>query len=222
MSKKEFTAYGQNAEIVKKMVVHDDQQLTEQLYSQLSVPYIENVKQAFDAVANNQTRIVCTHIKFLNSTVGDTTKEEYHAVCFVRLHPTFPIYFFDPNGAVLDDSELKFVVDSTFMTTETLMTTLKKGRPLDTRFGHKEGVQAFSTSTKSSRYINQGGYCMFYIYLFMEYIINLRTDIRTVNSELEKIINYTYTEDDSGIFPSKYKIADKSLQIIDKAFPTSP
>jgi hypothetical protein len=220
MSKKEFTAYGRNAEIVKQMVVHDDPKETQKLYSTLNVPYIEDVKVAFDAVATGRTRIACTHIKFLDSNVGDTTKEEYHAVCFVCLHPTLPIYFFDPNGAVLDDSDLKFVVDSTFMTTDTLMTTLKRGRVLDTRFGHNEGVQAFSTSTKSSKYINGGGYCMFYIYLFMEYITSLRANISTVNLEMDKIINYTYTEHDSGIFPTKYKIAEKSFEIIEKAFPS--
>jgi hypothetical protein len=77
MSKKEFTAYGRNAEIVKQMVVHDDPVLTQQLYATLSVPYIEDVKLAFEAVASGRTRIACTHIKFLDSNVGDTTKEEY-------------------------------------------------------------------------------------------------------------------------------------------------
>ena len=54
----------------------------------------------------------------------------------------------------------------------------------------------------------------------MEYITSLRADIKTVNIETDKIINYKYTEYDSGIFPTKYKIAEKSFEIIEKAFPS--
>lgn len=222
MSKKEFTAYGKNAEIVKQMVVHDYKPYVDQLYATLGVPYIEDVKQAFEVVVSNQTGIVCTHIKFLDSDVGDTTKEEYHAVCFVRLNSTGPIYFYDPNGAVKNDSVLKFVVDGRFMTTNQLVATLKNGRPLVVRFGVHDGIQFFSTSSNSSMYINGGGYCMFYIYIFMQSVIEFakqNRDVNVVNSYVDWIINYRYSETDQGIFPTKRQISIRSKAIVDTAFP---
>jgi hypothetical protein len=219
---KQYSGYLGNAEIVKQMVDKDDPVLTQQLYAKLSVPYIEDVKVAFEAVASCRTRIACTHIKLLDWKKGDTTKEEYHAVCFVRLDLNSPIYFFDPNGAVDDYSKLKFVLDSTFMTTETLMRNLKRGRPLTVIFGEEDGVQAFAPSSLSSIYVKGGGYCMFYIYIFMEKIISMTSSTTHVNSEIDEIIKHTYSEDDSGIFPNKYNIAKVSKLIVDSVFGANP
>lgn len=218
---KQYSAYENNAEIVKQMVENDYKPYVDQLYQTLGVPYIEDVKQAFEVVVSNQTGIVCTHIKFLNSDIGDTTKEEYHAVCFVRLHSTGPIYFYDPNGAVKNDSVLKFVIDGRFMTTNQLVASLKNGRPLVVKFGVSDGIQFFSTSSKSI-YISGGGYCMFYIYIFMKEVQEFakkNRDVNVVNSYVDWIVNYRYSESDSCIFPKKRDIARVSKAIVDFAFP---
>lgn len=220
---KEFSAYGKNKEIVRDMVVYDKKELVDKLYNSVSVPYIEDIKHAFEIIVSNQTSIVCTHVKMLDSYVGDISKENYHAVCFVRLHQTGTIYFFDPNGAVDIHSQFKFVIDGMFMTTAMLVTTLQKGRPLIVKFGKNNGVQAFSTSTKSSAYINEGGYCMFYIYVFMQAVMEFakqnNTDVSKVDSYVDWVINYRYTELDSGIFPHKTQISRVSKTIVDTAFP---
>jgi hypothetical protein len=148
----------------------------------------------------------------------DSQSGSTHAICFI--HKKDKYYLYDPNGPVLNNSDYKFGYRSQYnMTTKQLITALYTNFNIKIEYEkYNIGIQAFAPSKIKTSFISNGGYCMFFVYLFIQNIISKWT-IENISS----IIHHKYKKkiSDRGIF--KYTAVDfekLTIKIINDVFDT--
>jgi hypothetical protein len=82
----------------------------------------------------------------------------------------------------------------------------------------KKGPQMFTKSEEKCEYINEGGYCMFYIYIFIQHLLSIA---KLTTLEIMDIFNNSYSKD-MLFFPKKDNIEPKSKEIIDSIIVWKP
>jgi hypothetical protein len=213
----EFSAYEKNADTVKQMVDDDNLQITKTFFKKLGINYEENIEKILPELIKNLSRyeflIIPTRVRFLEKKYPIEIKDNFHAVCLVLFKGV--IYFFDPNG-VTQDPKYSFVYDKKeFLSTKEYLKKFDLSNKIV--YIKQEGPQIFSTSSKS-KYINNGGYCMFYNYLFIENLIEKYKNHELTHQYIKDIFEYQYDTGMMGIFPTNNLIGKRSKQIIDEIF----
>jgi len=213
----EFSAYEKNADTVKQMVDDDNLQITKTFYKKLGINYEENIEKILPELINNLSQyeflIIPTRVRFLEKKYPIEIKDNFHAVCLVVFKGV--IYFFDPNG-VTPDSKYSFVYNKKeFLSTKEYLKKFDRSNKIV--YIKQEGPQIFSTSSKS-KYINNGGYCIFYNYLFIENLIEKYKNHELTHQYIKDIFNYKYGPKMMGIIHKNNFIGKRSKQIIDEIF----
>ena len=224
----EFSAYGTKKSIVKSMVEDDHAKNVKSFYESIgsSVFYYTTLDKALEFLTNeskprkNKIISVATRVKFLKP--GKADSEDYHAVCLVR-DSDDDYFFFDPNGPVLSgmgpDYHMFRYDNHENLSTSQLLRLLKKKYNIDSvdYEKKKEGIQLFAPTSNNSKYINEGGYCMFYIYLFINYLVEQeQVGLVDIAQLTRYVIHFKYSSNKSGVFPSKKSLPNRTVEIIDK------
>tara|TARA_B100001989_G_C24550433_1_gene474156 strand:+ start:5555 stop:6214 length:660 start_codon:yes stop_codon:yes gene_type:complete len=172
---KEFEKFGKHKGIAKKLVDKDDLVLTNKLYSNLNkftsrtfVSYNPDFWSGYDFVKKySEPIMIATRIMLYNQ---DNKKDDgYHAVCILKQRRQF--YLFDPNGYMNAKQH-------------SLIYTDHNGKPIDgPKFSKKygislpkyEGIQSIAPGNEKipNGYINEGGYCMFYLYIGLMNVLKI-------------------------------------------------
>jgi hypothetical protein len=199
------------------MIDKDDFTLVSQFYKNINdaVTYKEDIQVALKELIKDKDKpfafdIIPTRVRI--SEENDES-DNFHAVCLVLFEGI--IYFFDPNG-VIQNPNLFFVYKNTLGNLEWLTTKKyldKFNNPIV--YIKKKGPQMFTKSEEKCEYINEGGYCMFYIYIFIEYLWNLHEQKSLTTLKISKIFTHTYSETNMLFFPKENQIEQKSKDIID-------
>lgn len=172
---KEFEKFGKYKTIARKLVVKDDLVLTNKLYSNLNnftsrtfVTYNPEFWNGYElAKKSSEPTMIATRIMLYNQ---DTKKDDgYHAVSILKQGRQ--IYLFDPNGYMNAKQHALIYTDH-------------NGKPIDgPKFSKKygiglpkyEGIQSLAPGSEKipNGYINEGGYCMFYLYIGLMNVLKL-------------------------------------------------
>jgi hypothetical protein len=199
------------------MIDKDDFTLVSQFYKNINdaVTYKEDIQDALKKLIKDKDKPFAFDIIPTKVRISEENDESdnFHAVCLVLFEGI--IYFFDPNG-VIPNPNLFFVYKNTlgnleWLTTKEYLDKFNKSIV----YIKKEGPQMFTKSVKYCQYINEGGYCMFYIYVFIKYLWQLHEKNLLTEDEIKKIFNHNYSEKDILFFPNEKEIEDKSKEIID-------
>lgn len=172
---REFEKFGKHKGTAKKLVDKDDLVLTNKLYSNLNkftsrifVSYVPDFWSGYDMVKKSSEPImIATRIMLYDQ---DSEKYSgYHAVSILKQGRQF--YLFDPNGYMNAKKHAHIYTDL-------------NGKPIDgPKFSKKygislpryEGIQSIAPGSEKipSGYINEGGYCMFYLYIGLMNILKI-------------------------------------------------
>ena len=222
----EFSAYGSKASIVESMVDDDLTKNVKKFYNSIgkSVSYHADLDQAFKFITSrkkpkkNKTIIVPTRIKFLKP--GGADSQDFHAVSIIR-DSNDGYYFFDANGPVLSgqgpDYQMFRYGNKKNLSTSQLLKLLKNKYNIHSiTFERKnEGVQLFAPTSNSSKYINEGGYCMFYNYLFIQYLVaQEQINLLDIADLIRYVLHFKYSHRNSGVFPGSKTLPNRTVEII--------
>lgn len=225
---KEYSAYKTKASIVESMVEDDHAKNVKSFYESIgnSVFYYAALDQALKFIITaksqpkkNKILVVATRVKFLKP--GKADSEDYHAVCLVR-DSNDDYFFFDPNGPVLSkqgpDYHMFRYGKHKNLSTSRLLALLEKKYNIDIEYEEKnEGIQLFAPTSNSSNYIDEGGYCMFYIYLFIQYLVEQeKVGLVDIAVLIRLVIHFKYSSKNSGVFPPKKSLPFRTVEIINK------
>ena len=218
---KQFSAYGRTkASIVESMVEDDHVKNVTSFYESISksVFYYAALDKALEFITTknkprkNKIIAAATRVKFLKP--GKADSKDYHAVCLVR-DSNDDYFFFDPNGPVLSkqgpDYHMFRYGKHKNLSTSQLIKLLENKYNIDIDYEKKnEGIQLFAPTSNSSNYIHEGGYCLFYIFLFIQYLVE-QEKVGLVRD----VIHFKYSFKKSGVFPSKKDLPKRTVEIID-------
>lgn len=214
----EYSAYGPYSTLVANMVNYDiPEHVIAHFYTQLSGPkigveYIPNFNDAQQALQFQDTAIVTT---LINLCQGGGEPHP-HALTFVKNQDD--VYLFDPNGAVDASCNSTYVYAGQMVTIYELAEILKYDYGLDIHFQTAHGVQYYAPRDTNSPFINQGGYCMFYNYCFIEFITTHWNDGKNMIIEIITHLHINYSGGCTGIFPSNLVLPYYTLGVIYHAF----
>ena len=172
---KEFEKFGKYKKIAKELVDKDDIVLTNKLYSNLNkystrvfISYNPDFWNCYEIIKNmNTPSLFVTRMMLYNQDIKKN--DGYHAVALLKQGKQF--YMFDPNGYTSSK-------DHTYIYTD------HNNKPLDGKaFSNKykinlpkyQGIQSISPGGEKipKGYINDGGYCMFYLYIGLKNVLNI-------------------------------------------------
>ena len=208
----EFTAYGKYRELVRCMVENDKpEKAVRYFYESINTSKVKYFVKLDDAMR---------YLRFIPNGITPTTillkndvdPASSHAVCLVKCD--WKYYFFDPNGIVKKYNPVypeyyMYYYKHHKLSTKMLITVLERKYGISFEdFPKKTGIQLFAPE-KFPTYIKGGGFCMFYIYWFIEYV-NYNFNM----TDIKGIISYKYTKTKYGMFPSPDTVPDKSLVLI--------
>lgn len=85
-------------------------------------------------------------------------------------------YWFDPNGAYGTQEVQQYMLDGhSFARSSDFRAYVKQQYGMELVMANGKGVQQIRPSPEESHFINQGGYCMIYNYLFMHAVMEIMT-----------------------------------------------
>jgi hypothetical protein len=244
-----YTGFGEYSHEVKAMVEKDDKVICDRFYGNMT-KYVRSINPLicvdFDMdfkdaerklfFMNHDTCKLMFQIMLLNIIDSDKPDEEgpcsfknmgTHAVVAVKDVERGDIAFFDPNGIIekKDGIHLYCMEDDKIVGgTKELKARWKRiyNSKNDKKlyFPKEIGIQMVGPSTNSTKYIADGGYCMFYGGFFIEYIANIFTNV--FNSQADKTIEYINKEIlnkhgsslQSKMFPSKNNTGVESVAMV--------
>ena len=227
--KKEFSSYKKYSNLVESIVNRDEPiEKVAYFYESLSlkkpdavVRYFIDIDSAIDfLLTNGEACIAVCKIRFSTSkkpaSAGDT-----HAICFIRKKDKY--YLYDPNGPVLNDSEYKFGYRyQSDITTRQLILALYNNFNINIDYeNYNVGIQAFAPDKIETSFISSGGYCMFFVYLFIKHIISRWKTNELTDADIGSIIHYKYKKKiiNRGIFKYTTKDFEKlTVTIINDIF----
>ena len=185
------------------------------------IRYFIDIDAAIDfLLTNGESCIAVCKIRFSSSktpaSAGDT-----HAICFIRKKDKY--YLYDPNGPVLNDSEYKFGYRyQSNITTRQLILALYNNFNINIDYeNYNVGIQAFAPDKIETTFISSGGYCMFFVYLFIKHIISRWKTNELTDADIGSIIHYKYKKKiiNRGIFKYTTKDFEKlTVTIINDIF----
>ena len=234
--KKEFSSYKKYSNLVESIVNRDEpiekvSYFYESLSLSCSIPivrYFTDIDTAmYFLITNGEACIAVCKIRFSKSDQNGSTGDQNgstgdtHAICFIRKKDKY--YLYDPNGPALSDSEYKFgyryQID---MTTKQLILALYNNFSINIDYeNYNVGIQAFAPDKIKTTFISSGGYCMFFVYLFIKHIISRWTIHELTDADIKSIIHYKYKNKiiNRGIFKYTTKDFEKlTVKIINDIF----
>jgi len=226
----EFSAYKPYSGLVETMVNCDLPFNAVELFYTSKNPYLIKYYPNFDQAMlylHTNEGIVATTIEFKSKDMlqqeSDTgkTHSHTHALCLVKKETYY--YLFDPNGPVMPgqgDDYHKYIYEGLSCTSQEFITRLcsKYNIPTD-RFVYendKVGIQAFAPDLVNTAFITQGGYCMFYLLWFINYV-----SFNWTHDAIAAVITYKYSPRNSGIFPLKNDVPEESRKVVLSIFGTA-
>lgn len=176
----------------------------------------------FTQLAHTKTKGCSSPHKMLNQT---------HAVAAVRNLKTGETAFYDPNGVVSLTSKHDSFAYCIPRLSNSQRTQLVGSKELVERWsalsGNKRvyvptklGVQAkFAPQSTTSKYIRRGGYCMFYVSLFVLYFAEMYKNTRNANLVMSQINSQVLTASaesqiEKGIFPGSNSISKETYNLV--------
>jgi len=204
----EFSAYGVYQDLMKNMINHDipDHMIkffyTSLTREEVSVYYVNEFKAANEYMQTLTSGIVATTIHLLGKT---------HAVCLVKHKDDH--YFFDSNGYITNPY---YTYDDELLNTDKLMDVLYLEFNIDYNYSIRLGIQYYCRDT-TNLFIWNGGYCMFYIYCFIQWLTCHWREDRNMIMYIVSKIHIDYSRH-TGIFPSNLIMPYYSLGVVHHVF----
>ena len=242
--KKEFSSYKKYSNLVESIVNRDEPiekvayfyeslslsqspplaaaSMTPPLGEEVVVRYFIDIDTAmYFLLTNGEACIAVCKIRFSKPPYELSSAADTHAICFIRKKDKY--YLYDPNGPVLDDSEYKFGYRHQYdITTRQLILTLYNNFNINIDYeNYNVGIQAFAPDKIETSFISSGGYCMFFVYLFIKNIISRWKTNELTDSDIGSIIHYKYKKKiiNRGIFKYTTKDFEKlTVTIINDIF----
>ena len=184
----EFTAYGKVMNSVEKLVNEDIG--ADKFFESLSdgsfvVEYMEKIEDFFESkFSPEKLKIIPTTIQLRD--LGDDNFRSTHSIILMWVNEK--LYLYDPNGAynVIDGVRgyqggvflSKFCYsfgNEKYTSTEKFQNFIKEEYKIDLIIPRSLGPQATMRLTEGeTKYIGEGGYCMFFNYMIIDRIKNIR------------------------------------------------
>jgi hypothetical protein len=206
----EFSAYKQYTRQVERLV--DDDVNADRFFNSLNtenqyIQYEDNISQIFDSFekwSNRDFIIFPTTIQIYNK---DTKERSTHSILLIWKDSE--LYLYDPNG-VYNTEEMKYYEsvghelqqdygyeykNEYFGSTEKFQSFIKQTYHLDLHVPKDIGAQVWLQIEENTSYIGGGGYCMFFNYMVIEYILKNHT------KKFSSIYNTITTPPFRGVFP---------------------
>jgi hypothetical protein len=220
----EFSAYGRYSQLVETMVNCDlpviavDYFYTSENHN--LIKYRPTIDEAMDYLQDYEG-IVATTIEFktremlLEEQQTGIVESHTHAICVVRKDPYY--YLFDPNGPVVTGQSTdyyKYIYLGQPCTSQQFINRLKStyGIPKFIYEKANPGIQSFAPDEMITPYIEGGSYCMFYLYWFINHIAQ---PANWNHTQIKKMIQYRYSETDSGDFLAHAMVPEASRIVIE-------
>jgi hypothetical protein len=229
----EFSAYKSHKKLVERMVDRDlprtaiwcfytNLTAKERRRGMPPVKFIPNIKNALRWLKRQPTGIVATQIRFPRYDDIDNTQNDRHALCLVK-DPSGSYYLFDPNGVINHTGNNLYALEIKdslphrgLLTVKQLVDRIKAKFRITFLYNAKSGIQVEYVDTpKDLNYILNGGYCMFYNYFFIHWVLAHWGPMDLIKSVIIPSIHVSYTHS-SGVFPQD--MAAYSLKIIKRVF----
>lgn len=176
---KEFSAFNENSLIVENMVNYDEPYFfVEYFYGINNVIYSTNFIDAVKTLKIMKKCMICVHIDVLTIENNHTEK---HSIMLIKMNKKY--YLFDPNGSIDENSSYFYICNNEYMTTKHLKLFLFDNFNIHMNCNEK-GPQVYCNFLPNE-YISEGGYCMFFNFLFAK---NLNEDKYTIHELMNENI----------------------------------
>jgi len=211
----EFTAYGVKSNKIRQMVNNNNVKVCTKFYSdqsKLVSSFKSNFFNSYNKVDLSKTMIIPIFIELYN--IDANVSAGNHAVLVVQDNGIR--YLYDPNGVVNDRSKYVYYnkKKNEIYDSKTLTEIYKIGTP------KTRGVQQMSPGDLKTKYISEGGYCMFYVRQALNYLVQEKesknsTDLIELATKLTKKNFYTSKQSpfsiNKGIEKDSVKLANLYL-----------
>lgn len=234
---KEFSGFGKNREIAIDIVIRDDEDTCYLFYEKLikDLKPSPKINISFDMrFLDAEKSLFSIHkqqydLVFHVIIIPMREDEQTHAVLAILAPNLKKLIFFDPNG----NSKGLYRIGPRSNQIKTLE-ELKKRWIQKTKKQYDiiipenlNGVQStYAPTTKSTKYINDGGYCFFYTTFFIQFYVNLyhksgESAKVVIDDIIKRIIKPTKPQRSSypkSPFPSKTRIGPESAKLLNRLF----
>lgn len=207
----EFTAYGDKSNQVKKMVNNNNVGVCTKFYShrsKLVSSFKTNFFKEYDSYDLSETKIIPIFIELYD--MNDEVPAGNHAVLLVQDKGTR--YLFDPNGVVDGDSRYVYYDSSKdhIYESDALTYHFNVNTPLT------KGVQQLSPGDVDTKYISEGGYCMFYVRQALNYLVQEKEKKKSIDlTQLaHKLSQRKFYNSKESPFSIRKKIEKKSVELV--------
>ena len=162
----EFEAYGDKKEIVRQLVDEDDPTLCHKFFefqSEIVKPLSFSLLQSLNQYKNYQRAIIPILIECFDMDEGIVSG--CHSIVLIIDHNSRTIY--DPNGYINDNDRYLYYINGDYFTTDQVEE--KYGILISKNDGIQNQIPI--KSKNDTKYIAEGGYCMFYCWLAIKYFV---------------------------------------------------
>lgn len=240
---KEFDAYGKLKKNVKNLV--DDDENADLFFnklnddnSEINVRYrdtIENVLDNYNEWSNQKFVIFPTTIQIYDEETNDRSTHSILLIWVIN-----QLYLYDPNGVYNTEKEIFYKTINAklrqnygyIFNNEYFHSTAKFKQHIDSTYNIKLNIPTdlgaqylLPIEGKNTIYIRDGGYCMFFNYMVIEYI--LKNAVKPFKPIYKTITTYPF----DGVFPTPATLDDakkgtapentfeeKTVQIVEQVF----
>lgn len=206
----EFTAYGDKSNNIRRMVNNNNVNVCTKFYShpsRLVSSFKSNFFEDYDSYDLSKTKIIPIFIELYD--MNDQVPAGNHAVLLVQDNDSR--YLYDPNGVVDGDSRYVYYDSSTGDTYESdeLTKHYEVGTPLT------KGVQQLSPGDIDTKYISEGGYCMFYVRQALNYLVQEKEKKKSIDLTklAHKLSQRKFYISKQSPFSTRKKIEKKSVEL---------
>ena len=166
----EFSAYNNRKSFVKNLVNLDWR--ADKFFGFLKVKYISNINNFFKNLKTTLAGIVVTKIPIQDPE--DLKNISIHSIFFIW-NGVNKLLLYDPNGYydIKTNTYAYKFHDILFKNTTIFKNYLEKSYGIIVLIPHYKGIQMLTnTCDIKTRYIARGGYCMFYNWIAIKYILD--------------------------------------------------
>ena len=203
----EFTAYISKKMFVKKMINDDDPLLCSKFYSyhssEIVKPFVEKFLDALNECRKFSKAIIPTFISYID----DDDCIDSHAILLVNHNGI--IFLYDPNGVITDKGRFRYYLNGKSYISVNIEKKYNIIMP------QKIGIQYYAPclASNKTKYISFGGYCMFYVWIAIDYIVKRYNKNNNINliKLCKQLANPVFYNGLSTCFPKRISILSRKI-----------